>query len=1092
MRTGALGLAFTAFLMVLLLLFGGTASAAEGDTTASQGSSTNDSGGSGDVKTADAEATGTKSTTTPTQSAEVNGHNGGIVIVGQDATVSNSGTATATTGGNTATGNASGNTAGTDQAATGSGTGSGTDVANNTADTSNSSDGSASINTGDATATGNSSTTDVNQVANADTGGGLGGIVIIDQEADVMNSGSATATTGGNDATGNASSNDADSAQGAAANGSIANNSATTSNSSDGSADINTGSADATGNSSSTGVNQIANATVGGSLGGIVIVNQSANVSNTGTATAGTGGNTATGNQSNNQANTVQGAVSGAGPPSGTNIASNDGQASNLSGGNATITTGDATATGNHSDTNVTQSANASVNGPGIVIVNQDSNVTNGGIAVALTGGNDATGNASVNTAGTIQAADSNGEDAGTSVAANFGTSSNSSTGSADITSGNAEAIGNASTTNVTQSANVNTGGGVVLVDQDANVVNRGNARANSGGNTAVGNASVNDAATDQDAVAGDAGGTSVAGNFGEAVNTSDGSASIATGDATAIGNESTTNVVQVADTAAIGGAGLGPTEDPSLIDQEANVVNRGNARASSGGNTAVGNASVNTAVTVQNAVAGEGANNTVASNFGSASNKSNGSAAITTGDATAVGNASTTNVAQVADTDIDGAGFVLVDQEADVVNRGQARANSGGNIAVGNASRNRARNDQVAEAGDSDGNVVVANFASAKNISDGTAVIATGDATAIGNKSTTNVAQVADTDIDGAGFVLVDQEADVVNRGRARANSGGNIAVGNASRNQARNDQQANAVLDPVDADIEGNLVASNDGQVINTSDGTAGIATGDATAIGNHSTTNVAQVADADIDGAGFVLVDQEADVVNRGTARASTGGNTAVGNASVNVAINDQDAFLRVGPRRGLAADDVVVSNVATTANTSDGTAVIATGDATAIGNKSTTNVAQVADAAIDGAGFALVNQDADVVNRGRARANSGGNTAVGNASVNVAINDQDAFVRVGPRRGLVAEKVVVSNIATTANTSDGSATIVTDCACAIGNHSTTNVAQVADADIDGAGFVLVNQDADVVNRGRARANSGGNTAVGNASFNLATND
>ncbi|MDP9421060.1 MAG: hypothetical protein M3P53_13120 [Actinomycetota bacterium] len=79
-------------------------------------------------------------------------------------------------------------------------------------------------------------------------------------------------------------------------------------------------------------------------------------------------------------------------------------------------------------------------------------------------------------------------------------------------------------------------------IDQDATVRNRGTAIANTGFNFAVGNASENRATSDQDARArsgrrGDA----VAGNNARVSNNSDGSASIRTGDATAVNSYDTT-----------------------------------------------------------------------------------------------------------------------------------------------------------------------------------------------------------------------------------------------------------------------------------------------------------------------------------------------------------------------------------------------------------------------------------------------------------------------------------------------------------------------------------------------------------------------
>jgi hypothetical protein len=83
---------------------------------------------------------------------------------------------------------------------------------------------------------------------------------------------------------------------------------------------------------------------------------------------------------------------------------------------------------------------------------------------------------------------------------------------------------------------------------QDANVVNRGQAQANTGNNTAIGNNSTNNASTN---VAGS--GQTVSGSLvgvgltiGGPVNNSSGTATINTGPATAVGNDSSTTVSQL------------------------------------------------------------------------------------------------------------------------------------------------------------------------------------------------------------------------------------------------------------------------------------------------------------------------------------------------------------------------------------------------------------------------------------------------------------------------------------------------------------------------------------------------------------------
>lgn len=1056
-------------------------SGANGAVGNNGGSTGNNSNGSGNVATGNASAVGNKSGTGTNQTV-VSGVNGSVVIVDQNSSVNNQGVGVANTGGNNAVGNNSNNASTNNQAAAANGVGVSDAVANNNGTASNNSNGYAGISTGDAHAVGNDSTTNTNQVANANATGGLGGIVIIDQSADINNQGVGIANTGGNQATGNNSVNDANSDQTATATGSISNNSALTSNHSDGTANVETGDANATGNQATNNVSQIANGTAGGTLGGIVIIDQSANVNNEGVAVANTGLNAAVGNNSDNRSNAVQGAVSGAGPPADDSVASNNAETSNWSNGSAGINTGAATATGNSSNTNITQTANGSTGGGlgGLVLVDQEADVNNAGVAIANTGGNNAVGNASDNDADADQTADASTGTADTSVAANFGVASNSSDGSAEITTGNATATGNASTTNIAQVTNVETNG-LALVDQDADVTNAGIAVANTGGNQATGNASDNDADNTQTAVSAAGTDQSVAANFGEALNHSNGSADITTGNANAIGNDgaATTNVAQVAN---VNGSGL------TLADQDVDVANEGAGLANTGLNLAAGNVSDNDADSIQTATPGSGAETTVAANFGSTANHSDGSASITTGAANGVGNRSTTNVAQVLD--VNGEGLVLSDQEADVTNEGIGAANTGLNLAAGNASDNDAFNNQDADTNDNTADdVVAANFAAVENHSDGSADIHTGAANGIGNDSaaTTNIAQTADANIDGSGFVLVDQDADVTNAGLGIANSGVNAAVGNASANTANNTQNAFVTESgPGDLDAD-DVVASNNAETSNWSNGSAEVTTGTATATGNASTTNIAQASDSNINGNGFALVDQEADVDNDGFAVANTGVNAAIGNISDNGATNDQVARVTESGPGDLDAEDVVASNNAVTSNTSDGHGHVHTGAATATGNHTNDSIAQVADANIDGSGFVLVDQEADVDNFGIGGANSGVNAAVGNASDNDVENDQRARVRETGPGDLEADDVVASNVVEATNSSNGTGEVVTGNATGTGNHSNTDITQASDSNIGGNGFVLVDSAFDVDNTGVGVGNSGINAAIGNNSIN-----
>ncbi len=340
--------------------------------------------------------------------------------------------------------------------------------------------------------------------------------------------------------------------------------------------------------------------------------------------------------------------------------------------------------------------------------------------------------------------------------------------------------------------------------------------------------------------------------------------------------------------------------------------------------------------------------------------------------------------------------------QNAPVVNAGAGVANSGGNVAVGNASQNAAGCGQAAVG------VVASNQCSASNTSDGTAEITTGDATGVGNESATEVQQ-SQQGGDDPGLDVTVQNAPVLNAGVGVANSGGNVGVGNASQNLAGCGQLAVG------------FIASNQCDASNTSDGHVSIETGDATGIGNQSATKTKQKADHGEDGPGVDVIVQNAPVANLGLGLASTGGNVGLGNVSNNLAVNLQGAF------------GVIASNQASVKNISNGSVGIKTGNATGVGNSSITEIDQGADPGANG--LNVVFQNAPVLNAGIGLANSGGSIAVGNGSLNAAIVAQVSF-------GLLA-----SNVADVDNWSDGFVFELTGDATGIGNQSATKVEQHA---------------------------------------------
>jgi hypothetical protein len=852
-------------------------------------------------------------------------------------------------------------------------------------------------------------------------------------------------------------------------------------------------------------------------------------------------------------------------------------------------------ASGNYSSTSLGQDAGVTIDGDGFAFVDQRERVTKVGEGVAETGRNRATGNDSVNDADTDQNSGlfaTGGDGTGTAtavavntgpfgtatatavgigiggdadidardvVAAGFADTSNASDGSAGITTGSATAYGNYATTAADQTAPIVIGDdGFAFVDQTARISNDGDADASSGRNRATGNDSVNDADTDQDtglfANGGDGTGTGTA----VAVNTG------------AFGTATATGV----------GIGVG-----------------GDATAEADDVTAAG--------------------------FADTSNTSDGSASISTGSATAYGNyASTTvNDGQLADVAIGGDGFTFIDQSVRVTNEGEGEADSGRNRATGNASDNDADTDQntglFANGGDGTGtgtavavntgafgtatatgvgigvggdatttadDVVATSFATTSNDSDGSADITTGATTAYGNYAQTAVDQSANVVIDGDGFAFVDQAARITNEGDADASSGRNRATGNDSDNDADTDQDTGLFANGGDGTGAGTAVATNTGafgtatavgigagtggdatttaddvvatsfaDTSNTSDGSAGITTGSATAYGNYASTTVndGQQANVTIDGDGFTFIDQNARVTNEGDGDATTGGNEATGNNSDNDSDTDQATglFANGGDGTGAAtavavntapfgvatavaisigtggdadveADDVTAAAFADTTTDSDGSASIVTGAATAYGNVSDTAIDQVANVDIIDDGLSFIDQQARVTNEGEGEASTGNNDAVGNNSDNDSDNDQvnglfaeagdgtasstavavntGAFgtatavavaIAVGGDATITADDAVFSNIADTGASSDGSASVETGAALARGNYSATNVVQSVN---DPAVLEFTDQAITIANEGDADADSGNNDASGNESDNDVTND
>lgn len=305
---------------------------------------------------------------------------------------------------------------------------------------------------------------------------------------------------------------------------------------------------------------------------------QQTGVGNNGGAASSTGGNTVAGNVSGNgitSENTSTGGLLGLDGLLDVNVGL--GASSNTSTGSGTVNSGSATSSGNQSGTTVEQYGSGSGGGSGFNPANpfgppppqQSIGITNGGEAVADSGGNQAIGNGSTNTIGAT------GSGSLLGVGVGLGGPTNTSTGTGTVNSGPATASGNTASNAVNQ-AQIGPGGGAGLgayggpgfapgtvngygstYDPCSNrffpyspvfggprttVTNVGEAGAFTGDNEAVGNGSTN-SITNTQTVSGGLIGVGV--NLGGPTNNSSGTATINSGAANASGNQSTTSVNQ-------------------------------------------------------------------------------------------------------------------------------------------------------------------------------------------------------------------------------------------------------------------------------------------------------------------------------------------------------------------------------------------------------------------------------------------------------------------------------------------------------------------------------------------------------------------
>lgn len=277
---------------------------------------------------------------------------------------------------------------------------------------------------------------------------------------------------------------------------------------------------------------------------------------------------------------------------------------------------------------------------------------------------------------------------------------------------------------------------------------------------------------------------------------------------------------------------------------------------------------------------------------------------------------------------------FVISDQDSTTTNTGVGIANTGGNVAIGNDSSNDASANQKATANGGSGDSVAINDSTATNNSNGSANIVTGDANATGNQAANSTVQVLDAGGANGQFVLADQNNDTTNSGVGISNTGGNVAAGNLSDNTATSNQKAKATAS------NGDAIAVNSGSATNNSNGSATIITGDASAIGSQSANHAVQVIDAS-DAGSFVLADQNVNTQNFGLGVANSGLNFGFGNLSQNTNTPTQTATAS-------GNGDQVAANSGVVSNTTNGDALIATGNASGVGSTSITDTSQTLDA------------------------------------------------------------------------------------------------------------------------------------------------
>jgi hypothetical protein len=278
-----------------------------------------------------------------------------------------------------------------------------------------------------------------------------------------------------------------------------------------------------------------------------------------------------------------------------------------------------------------------------------------------------------------------------------------------------------------------------------------------------------------------------------------------------------------------------------------------------------------------------------------------------------------------------------------------------------------------------------------------------TGAADAVGSRDENVIAQQADVILTEQAVANILQVALILNIGAALANSGANginstpggssnpgaIGSGDASATGMEIDQyvtqaartEATQEMDDLASQLAISLwlglAFADSGTNSITGTGIAGsggqVGSGDATAVGNDSLTDIEQRAAIVGSGTSVTDVTQRATVLNLGFALANSGLNSISGVAA---------GLLTAGDGQDVLAQQMFAMLLPALLSSYGygpaGSGTVTSGDASAVGNDSETYVAQIAAAASSGDGINRIVQEVLVANMGVAGANTGVNS------------------------------------------------------------------------------------------------------------------